>query len=416
MQNGLFGLDREVYIANSKVREVFTPYSPIGVVEQFYGRENEISQMVSVINSPGQHVLLYGDRGVGKTSLATIACMLMKKTKLIQGKCFNKRCDSQDTFATIMELPLRYAGIDLETIEQTASHTEGGGAKVRAFVASGSIQSNRTKSSKKQMITHADSPSWVAEHINGLKGLFIIDEADALSRKGDRKKLAEFIKLLSDNGSNLKVMIVGIGDTGEDLIAGHPSVERCLKETHLSRIGNDGLRDIINSGMKVLKLEPVDTVVDTITDISAGYPHFTHLICLKCAENAIVNKKKTITMECLEAALIDAVKDSEGAFKRRFHATTRGLKKEAEYRSILHAAAHCPIPEFNLNELRAKLSDRFKIDIPAKVVSRYMSNMVVDKHKGVFNRVGKGVYRFSDPRIPSYIKMVEMQHKETTNA
>ena len=89
-----------------------------------------------------------------------------------------------------------------------------------------------------------------------MKGLFLIDEVDALSRKGDIKKLAELIKLLSDGNSKFKIMVVGIADTGEDLTAGHPSVERCLKETHLSRMDNGGLKDIIVTGMEKLNISP----------------------------------------------------------------------------------------------------------------------------------------------------------------
>lgn len=409
MVNGFFGLDREIIIANSKVRDVFTPYSPIDIVDHLFGREREVSQIVGVINSPGQHVLLYGDRGVGKTSLATIAHRLIKSMKIIPGKFFTKSCDSEDSFASIVRGPLRSVGIDFELRERTQSHTQGGDTKLKAIIAEGGVTSKRTKSSKRIVETNANSPAWVAENLRDMKGLFLIDEVDALSRKGDKKRLAELIKLLSDSKSQFKLMVVGIADTGEDLTAGHPSVERCLKETHLSRMKDVALRNIIVTGMEKLRIVPTEKVIETIVDVSAGYPHFTHLICLKCAENAIVSKKMSVTMPCLEKALKDAVEESEGALKRRFDSTLRGLKHGAEYRSILLAASHCDIPDFTLSSLRSKLSDRFNIDIPSKIVSRYMSNMIVNRRKGVFNRVGKGVYRFSDPRMPSFIKMVEIR-------
>ncbi|MCJ8503165.1 ATP-binding protein [Desulfatitalea alkaliphila] len=409
MSNGLFGIERETIISNSKVRDIFTPFSPIDIVENLLGREKEVSQIVGVINSPGQHVLLYGDRGVGKTSLAIISHLLIKNMKIIRGKFFIKRCCSDDSFASIVQYPLKSIGIDYELSEITESHTQGGGAKIKAVIAEGGANSKRTRSCKRVVEINPSSPAWVSERLKDLKGVFLIDEIDALPRKNDKKRIAELIKLLSDSRSQFKLIVVGIADTGDELTAGHPSVERCLKETHLARMEDVALRNIIVEGMKKLQITPTEKVIDTIVDISAGYPHFTHLVCLKCAENAIVSKKRTVNMPDLEEALKDAVKESEGALKRRFESTLRGTKNEAEYRCILLAAAHCSIPEFTLSALRSKLLDRFNINIPQRVVSRYMSNMIVYRGKGVFDRVSKGVYRFSDPRMPSFIKMIEVQ-------
>jgi Cdc6-like AAA superfamily ATPase len=409
MTDGSFGLNRESAIANSKVRQVFTPFSPIDVVDHFIGREKEVSQLVSVINSPGQHALLCGDRGVGKTSLATIACSLIERAKVSRGKYFSKRCDSEDTFASIVREPLRYLGIDYEISEETKSHAEGGDARLKIPVAEGGFASRRTTTIKRVPQQKVDSPSWVAERLTKLKGLFLIDEADALSRKIDRKKIAELIKLLSDARSGFKIMVVGIAETGEELTAGHPSVERCLKETHLSRMADADLRNIILKGMEKLRLRPSSEVVESIVRISAGYPHFAHLICLKCAENAIVSGTRQISSDDLAIGLRDAVSESEGVLKRRYENTIRGVKHEAEYVFIMQAAARCPLPEFKLSSLHKSLEERLGTAITSSTLSRYMTSMLADGKKGVFVRVSKGVYRFTDPRMPSFIKMVGRQ-------
>ena len=57
----------------SGVRNVFTPHTPINQESLFRGRSSEVQQILSTLNTPGQHVLLFGDRGVGKSSLANIA-------------------------------------------------------------------------------------------------------------------------------------------------------------------------------------------------------------------------------------------------------------------------------------------------------------------------------------------------------
>lgn len=108
----LFGLDREQRIRKSGVRNIFTPHQPVHSVKLFFGRQSLVKKLIEQINTPGQHALLYGDRGVGKSSLANVTAELLLK-RLIQGKLYAKRCDSKDTFETILDEPLREVGIDL---------------------------------------------------------------------------------------------------------------------------------------------------------------------------------------------------------------------------------------------------------------------------------------------------------------
>jgi hypothetical protein len=112
LANGDFGLGNESIIIKSGIREVFTPHIPVDEITNFFGREDEATRLVSVIDSPGQHILLYGDRGVGKTSLAKTTCKVILQ-KIQRGHFFEKRCDSGDTFASIFEEPLEKSGIDL---------------------------------------------------------------------------------------------------------------------------------------------------------------------------------------------------------------------------------------------------------------------------------------------------------------
>ena len=72
-----FGLRRESLIAKSKVRSIFTPHQPIVSQDLFFGRSKSVSKLIENINTPGQHAILYGDRGVGKSSpLCQDSCRL----------------------------------------------------------------------------------------------------------------------------------------------------------------------------------------------------------------------------------------------------------------------------------------------------------------------------------------------------
>src|SRR5690349_21737323 len=64
-------LDQERFV--QILQQHLRPSSPIESFEHLYGREKQLEQIKQAMFSPGRHVFIYGDRGVGKTSLARTA-------------------------------------------------------------------------------------------------------------------------------------------------------------------------------------------------------------------------------------------------------------------------------------------------------------------------------------------------------
>ena len=54
------------------IHSAFTPSAPINRLTLFAGRLPQIDRVFGAVFSPGQHAIIYGERGVGKTSLANI--------------------------------------------------------------------------------------------------------------------------------------------------------------------------------------------------------------------------------------------------------------------------------------------------------------------------------------------------------
>lgn len=283
----VFGMERELLITKSHVRKIFTPHTPIQSLELFLGRQSEIQRIIEHLNTPGQHSLLFGERGVGKSSLANVACDELLK-HLIEGKFLKKRCDSSDTFTTIVSKPLQEVGIDIYVSQFENQKCEGGNAGVKVPFANAGVNTQTTnKTTSPGCYERASSPSWVADQLKNLEGLFLVDEIDSLSNPEDKKKIAELVKLLSDENSPLKILLVGIAESSLELTAGHPSVQRCLRETRLGRMTPSELSGIITKGEKKLSLKFMPPAINRIVSVSSGYPHFTHLLALKAAEDAI---------------------------------------------------------------------------------------------------------------------------------
>lgn len=234
----------------------------------------------------------------------------------------------------------------------------------------------------------------------------VIDEVDSIKNNDDKKKLAELIKLLSDKDSNFKILIVGIAETANSLTAGHKSVHRCLKETKLERMSNDELRGIIVEGARKLRLVFEYPVVSSIVNMSAGYPHFTHLLSLKCAEETITMQGTVIKLDTLEKALESASEDAEETLKRQYNKAIRSNITNM-YKKVVEAATFCESHDFKASEIRKNLGQRFRIAISPKKFGNYMRRLASNDESAILKRVSKGVYRFSDPRMPSYVRISE---------
>jgi len=62
--------DERYYAYIGQITNAFTPDTPIDSKELFAGRKSQVEKLISTISQKGAHAVLFGERGVGKTSLA----------------------------------------------------------------------------------------------------------------------------------------------------------------------------------------------------------------------------------------------------------------------------------------------------------------------------------------------------------
>lgn len=381
-------------LKESGVRDVFTPHMPINQESLFRGRSIEVQRILSTLNTPGQHVLLFGDRGVGKSSLANIAS---KKLIQIAGKeLIIKRCSKSDSFISIFENVLKKCGIDTSILTKTITDS---------LLIKGAGHGQSTE--REGFINKAKSPSWVCEVIKDYNALFLIDEFDSIIEKEDKHKIAELIKLLSDSNSAFKIFIVGIAESAEELTAGHPSTQRCLKEIKLAKMQQRELIDIINTGSEKLKLNFTRDAKFRICRLSSGYPHFTHLIALKAAEMAIIAELKEIDIDLVNEAIEKSISDCENSLRQSYDETIPSSSTLIIYRRILYATALCYDEFIRSKDIMFVYKILFNEEITQQKLNQYISKLVSNSNDKILRRLTKGVYRFTDPRMSAYIRLVQ---------
>src|SRR5205085_12278721 len=96
--------------ARIHLRQSFTPAQPVSDPRMFAGRRELLTNIIRAVEDQRSHVVLYGSRGVGKTSLLRMLSTVAEEAKyiVIYFSC-GSSSDFTETFrACAAEIPLLY--------------------------------------------------------------------------------------------------------------------------------------------------------------------------------------------------------------------------------------------------------------------------------------------------------------------
>lgn len=289
-----------------KVFETFCPSAPTTDPSRFVGREQECVDLAKALLAPGRHAVVFGDRGVGKTSTAKLVAQSICKSDNL--KFVEYQCGTHDTFSDIARKVLGSFGKLSVTTKKTESHEQVKTATVKAVVAEGELHSKRTESAESADLVQVNlTPDQLATHLDGLGGVVFLDEFDRITDERTKRFIAEFFKTLSNYRSPLKFIICGVSNSSSDLIGAHGSMHRNLKPIRIPYMPPDELRKIMNAGLAELSLSFSPDLKESVVWLSCGLPYFTHLLCEELAAYAITNNRRSLDLSDLKHVTASAI-------------------------------------------------------------------------------------------------------------
>lgn len=376
---------------------VFTPTSPIDVRTLFAGREEQVRLIVDVINQKGQHAMLYGERGVGKTSLANILPAFLKNpTGTVLAPRIN--CDSTDTFDSVWRKIF-------EQIELTRKgHALG-------FEASAQTSIFNLAQSYGDIVFTPDSVRR-ALTILGEQALpiFIVDEFDRLSAE-PRRAFADTIKTLSDHSVRATVILVGVADSVEQLIEEHRSVERALVQVRMPRMSSEEIERIVSTGSEQLGMTIAALATSRIAKLSQGLPHYAHLLGLYAARAALDSQRLEITEADVAVAVKRAINGAQQSVRSAYDYAVRSPRKENLFADVLLACAMAETNElgfFAAQDVRGPIREITgkKYEIPS--FAQHLNEFCDEKRGPILSKDGtrrRFRYRFLNPLLQPFVIM-----------
>jgi len=315
----------EKLVANDKyerITQIARSFSPSAPIDRraFAGRVAQITDAINACAQRGQHVVIFGERGAGKTSLANVLVHILG-TKFSTPACGSINCDQTTTFASL------WKAIFSEIAVTKNSHPLGikGGSNGEDTLAQ-FLPENVTPDAVRAILQKRD------------RLLIIIDEIDRIKDKTTTTLLADTIKSLSDHSVDVTLVLVGVAESVDTLIAEHESVQRALIQVHMPRMSPVELDKIIDHGLQAVGMTIDQQARQRIGKLSQGLPHYTHLLALHAAQTAVVQDRLNIVIEDTHRALQKALKHAQQSIANDFHRATTS-SGETRYPQVLLACA-----------------------------------------------------------------------------
>ena len=397
----------ESQVLAAQAAKVFQPRTPIATKELFAGRWTELTTVADAVNQPGLHAVIYGERGVGKTSLANVVKPTIwaldhvgKEGQDIPERLVIKAVGSSgDTFSSIWgKLFLDLSWADNRPTIGIIPSTKERVSLVEAFGLSEPLTVNDVRR--------------VLTNIPG--AVFIIDEFDRAAKKTS-KDFTDLIKALSDFAIDCTIVLVGVSGTIDQLISDHASIGRAISQIFLRRMTPKELREILMNAEKSLTITFSEEAAKLIVHVSQGLPHYTHLIGLHATRIAVSQRwSKHIERDDVFNALKEGVKQAEQSSRDKHSKATHSAHKGALYRQVLLACAvtaarsHAPLGYFNPGSVVEPLSEILARKTEIATFSNHLSEFCEERRGPVLERDGLPRayrYRFQDPMVVPFVFM-----------
>ncbi|WP_076260902.1 AAA family ATPase [Intrasporangium flavum] len=258
-----------------RLNQVFTPSAPVARRDLFAGRLEQVFDITSAIAEPGKHIVIYGERGVGKTSLANVLHELVAPIMGISVQPAKINCSTVDKFTSLWTKVCRQLKLEIPE-----SWTYG-----------------------------SPDPDEIRVMLAGIKppAVIIMDEFDRIEDDDTLSLMADTLKALSDHAVPTKLVIVGVADSIDQLVGEHESVQRAIAEVAMPRMTEADMTSIIDNGLPVLEMGIESQARTQIGRLAEGLPHYVHLLTQKATLRAIQDDRTTITTGDVEDAISVAV-------------------------------------------------------------------------------------------------------------
>ena len=336
-------------------------------------------RLIDTVFQSGRHAILFGERGVGKTSLANVMRdQIFNRSKMV--KVIKRSCTRTHDFRLMW-----VHALDGYTIEEKNSE---------------------------EFLGPNPNPYDIYKILELLprqeKPLFIFDEFDRVKNDEALVLMADTIKYLADYGSRATIVIVGVAESVSELFGGHPSVQRNIQQVRMPRMTEAELRAIFAKRLPILGFQMGKQIEDIVVELSQGLPTYAHLMGQNAALAAVKRKSLNIEMQDFNSAVDVCIDEADETVKEGYLTAVRSSKPNNKYKEALLACALAATNDkgyFASPAVRESYSRVMKREMQIPDFARHIKEFCEDARGPALIQSGAArsyEYRFADPLVRPY--------------
>lgn len=374
---------------------VFTPGSPVNERDLFSGRIEQLQRITDAASQRGYHAILYGERGVGKTSLANILSGALQNSGWLVPRV---NCDGTDDYPALWRKALR--DIVVTNIQSSPGFVQASHQTHQSIIDNLPVSVAPDDVRRTMQILSSGKPT-----------LVVFDEFDRLRDKKISTLMADTIKSFSDYAVPATILLIGVADSVDDLIQGHQSIERAIVQIPMPRMSRQEIGEIIDNGLKRLTMTIKQDARSEVATLSQGLPYITHLLALQTVRAALAAGRKEVGTVDVGSGIKSALDQWQQSIIRSYYDATRSSQPGNIYKPVLLACALAETDElgfFTAAAVRAPLRLITGRDYDIPNFAQHLKNFGESSRGEMLQRTGEKRrirYRFTSPLMRPYIVM-----------
>ena len=421
---------------HSVLVNAFRPAQEVDDPKFFAGRARQIADLTDALHLVGSTPLIYGDRGLGKTSLAlqmmgiAQGAVELLSAHRIQDKAFNETERYLVFLVTCTDATRNFDGLLQELINaaeeadfpEAESNYKAKHLAERTIIQKVTFKIVEVQRSRKfipQRIRRSYqnlSPTEKLQHLISLiieayrrPVLFIIDEIDRLR---DTQGLASFIKATSTE--YVKFALVGISSSIGGLLADHRSIERSIWPVHVPRMEEHELGQIIKNAQRYLfdngqQITFDRMAISHIVGSAEGFPWIVHVLGQSSLLRGVEAHRNVVASRDVLDTIYELPKNR---FAQQFTDAYSNIVRGSVQREIVLKAFARPRTDYiTTSEIYQILKTKLGVKNPSSYKTQLSSP---DFGSVIYTPVGRhrGDVCFSDPIFKIYVSLRPSIHKD----